>query len=407
MYKNYLNNFKDGMEGFELDLESEEFTRTAIYCAIKQKDPQAVQNAIYNGENVHLRDLEFGSTYLHMVVSTAEPLNEDKLVPVVYQLSNAGLDVNAKDYKARTALELCVYRELKEIMVALLRVGVEPTDKDYKSIIRDQHSPFEEELIDAFEKFEPGLWTSVVNNDTGMVHMLVNSWCRVNTYRQNKTLLQYAKESYKSVELISTLDDFEVTIEFVHATLAGDEKRMLEFLMDAKPCDPNMMDISFQERWGKPLHPRSLRDTAICMGHTHVLHLLPEADDEIDNATVPALLPESPTQERATYQFQGPHKTRYEYKNQQDVVPVSDTRRYSDQVYVERTTGKNRPIHSAISDQPTWSPELKETSFGYYYETKGPVSRRLTGKSDVSGHNYQKLKKAQKEKNKSKLCNIS
>ena len=94
----------------------------------------------------------------------------------------------------------------------------------------------------------PGLWAAVKQNNGSLVHMLLNSWCRANISRCRRTLLQYAKETSKSADIVSTLDDYEVTLEFVHATLAGDEKRMLEYLMDAKPCDPSIMDISYQ-RW--------------------------------------------------------------------------------------------------------------------------------------------------------------
>ena len=216
------------------------------------------------------------------MINLADQTNEEKCVPMIYQLSNAGIDVNARDYKGRTALELAIFRELQELMMALLRVGVDPTEMDYKTKIRDFGSPFEYELINSMEKFEPGLWGAVAKNDTGMVHMLVNSWCRINIVKNNQTLMQFAQNNVKSEDIFNILDDYEVTIEFVHATLAGDEKRMLEFLMDSKPCDPSIMDISYQERWSKPLAPRSLRDTALAMGHQHVLHLLPE-DDEVDD----------------------------------------------------------------------------------------------------------------------------
>ncbi len=236
---------------------------------------------------MNLIDIDFGSSYLHLLVNCANQTNQDKLVPMVYQLSNAGVDVNGRDYKGRTALELAIMRELRDLMAALLRVGVDPTEHDYKAKIREFGSPFEYELINTLEKYEPGLWGAVMKNDAGMVHMLVNSWCRVNVRKGNETLIQFAKNSGKSDEIVNILDYCEVTIEFVHATLAGDEKRMLEFLMDSKPCDPYIMDISYQERWSKPLTPRSLRQTAIAMGHQHVLQLLPEDDDDLESGQGP------------------------------------------------------------------------------------------------------------------------
>ena len=148
---------------------------------------------------------------------------------------------------SRTALELAIEAELSDLMTALIRIGADTTDRPYKEIIRALDSPFEYELMDTFEKYEPGLWTAVRQNNASLVHMLLNSWCRVNIRRNNKTLLDYAKQAHKSTDIISTLSDYDITLEFVHATLAGDEKRMLEYLMDAK-CDPYIMDISYQQR---------------------------------------------------------------------------------------------------------------------------------------------------------------
>ena len=275
------------MENFELNIDGQDISNTQLYMAIQDRDSHKVLNAIYQGEDVNLKDQEFQSTYLHLVVSIADPITEPKLVAIIYQLANAGTDVNATDYKGRTALDLAIHRQLLELMVALIRVGVDTKEKDYRAEIKQMVSPFELELMDVLEKYDPGMWHVVASNNISMAYMLINSWCRININKKGIKLLQYARGTKKAKELIDLLDDYEVTIEFVHATLAGDEKRMLEFLMDSKPCDPYIMDISYQERWSMPLRPRSLRDAAIAMGHTHVLHLLPE--EEADTA-----LPQSP-----------------------------------------------------------------------------------------------------------------
>ena len=139
-------------------------------------------------------------------------------------------------------------------------------------------------MLDILDKYQPGMWAAVGSGSTGIVNLLINSWCRINLHKTlpnnagSMSLLMYAQRGRQPTDLITILDDYEVTIEFVHATLAGDEIRMQDFLMDSKPCDPYIMDISYQETADAPLIPRSLRDAAIAMGHTHVLHLLPEGD---------------------------------------------------------------------------------------------------------------------------------
>ena len=94
-----------------------------------------------------------------------------------------------------------------------------------------------------------------------------------------------------SRDLVRLLESYEMTLELVHATLAGDRDRMLELLMDERQCDVNIMDISHQDDTSmdtsgtntvedrgrmSQLRPRSLRETAEAMGHHHVLDLLPE-----------------------------------------------------------------------------------------------------------------------------------
>ena len=270
------------MEEFELQIEGSTFTSSALFQAIKSSNCSRVLSAIQAGEDAMLSDGQFGTTYLHLVALSSDSIGEDRYVPMVYQLCNAGADPNAQDYKGVTALEVAMRQGALNVMAALLRCGTDPRDRDYKAALESLQSPFEYEIGHVLEMFDPGLWAAVEEDNTGMVHMLINSWCRINICKHSQTLLELAKRAHKSQELQDLLEDYEVTLEFVHATLAGDEKRMLEFLMDAKPCDPSIMDISYQAGWSAPLTPRSLRDTAIAMGHQHVLHLLPEPELETE-----------------------------------------------------------------------------------------------------------------------------
>ena len=94
--------------GFELHLDTDEFHTSAIYAAIKCGNHQKLLAAIQNGQNVHLCDPDFTSTYLHVVVSHATSIHILQYVPMIYQLSNASIDVNATDYKGRL-VEMCWY----------------------------------------------------------------------------------------------------------------------------------------------------------------------------------------------------------------------------------------------------------------------------------------------------------
>lgn len=258
----------------------DDFTTSRIYRAIRKGDFLRVLSAIQKGENPYLIDSKACITYLHLVVIMCSSATEDRFLPMVYILSNYGIDINKQDKRGRTALELAINKELKNIIVALIRVGIDLTEKDYKALIQSVQSSCQSELLDIYTKYEPGLWGAVKKNNVGLVHMLINSWCRINTTKNSRTLIQYAKLMRKSPEIIQLLIDYDATIELVHATLAGDEQRMAHFLSEPRGADPHIMDISHQEGQDEPLTPQSLRDTAIQMGHTHILHLLPDGNSD-------------------------------------------------------------------------------------------------------------------------------
>ncbi len=272
------NTWDTSRESFELDMESGEFVRSEIYHAIRACDPSATLAAIRsNGSDLKLRNSDFGSTYFHLVANTAMRATEMALVPVVYQLAMAGLDVNVEDFKGVTALDIAISRELRHILVALIRVGADLSRKDYRLELEKQNLQHREELLTLLVKYEPGLWEAVEQGSTPLAIILANSWCRINIARHGKTLIDLANQPGKPGDLRPALQDYLTTTEFVHATLAGDKARMLEFLMDSKPCDPHIMDISHQEHWTAPLVPLPLRKAAENLGHKHILHILPEA----------------------------------------------------------------------------------------------------------------------------------
>ena len=56
------------------------------------------------GEDVHLRDDEFGSSYLMFVVNCAELHTEKSYVPMLHELALAGCDPNQEDHLGNSPL---------------------------------------------------------------------------------------------------------------------------------------------------------------------------------------------------------------------------------------------------------------------------------------------------------------
>src|SRR6218665_1151936 len=141
-------------------------------------------------EHVQLREPDTYYTYLHLVVAISDDDSQVAMVPMIYQLSNAGIDVDSKDCKDRTALELAMVKGLKVLMVALLRIGSDQTATDYRAIIARLRTPRREVLMDEFDRYTPDIWEAATTGDLGSVHVLINSWCRVKVRRRGLTLLE-------------------------------------------------------------------------------------------------------------------------------------------------------------------------------------------------------------------------
>jgi hypothetical protein len=131
------------------------FTRTAIYRAIRNHDLQALHRALrrqsvvasvatQSTPSVLSRDEHTLFTYIHLVVVVADADCEHRLVPFVYALTNAGVDVDAVDCRRRTAVDLAIFKRLASIMEALLRTGADQARQgdSYKRQIARQPEPY-------------------------------------------------------------------------------------------------------------------------------------------------------------------------------------------------------------------------------------------------------------------------
>lgn len=275
------------------EAEQVSFSRSPINDAIRhRRSSSRLLLALQRyPEHVQLREPDTYYTYLHLVVAISDDDSQVAMVPMIYQLSNAGIDVDSKDCKDRTALELAMVKGLKVLMVALLRIGSDQTATDYRAIIARLRTPRREVLMDEFDRYTPDIWEAATTGDLGLVHVLINSWCRVKVRRRGLTLLEDLRRrggssSSVQAEIISLLASYEMTIEFVHATLAGDEAAMLDILMDECECDVDILDISYVDPETGSLRPRSLRDTAIALNHPgRILQLLSPKCKRYDPST--------------------------------------------------------------------------------------------------------------------------
>ncbi|KAK3097767.1 hypothetical protein FSP39_013014 [Pinctada imbricata] len=254
-----------------------EFVATRLFSAIRDQDLRSVKMCIKARDNVNVRCRKTGMTYVHLTVKTALPISEVKYVPIIHQLSNADIDLNAKDKNGTTALYLSIERQLLEVMAALLRCGAHFQPNAEEEVFSCLRGPFVYEILNRYKSFSPGYWDALRDGKAFRVNVLVKSWCRINISRHGITLIEYAKQKNASEKVVRQLIDNEATIEFAHATIAGDCEKMRHLLLHY-PVDLSTTDLSHRENFFEPYSPLTLQGAAIKYGHKDALSILKEAE---------------------------------------------------------------------------------------------------------------------------------
>ncbi|PVD27891.1 hypothetical protein C0Q70_10466 [Pomacea canaliculata] len=204
---------------------------------------------------------------------SANPMTEVKFVPLVYVLSNAGVDLDIADFHDVTALQLSIRYGLLEVMTSLLKCGAEVRGHEEK--LAERHCQlFVAEFVSVLRKLSPGYWHLVQQNKTFAVNVLVKSWCRINVSRQGQSLIEFARQTPDvDPKLLKHLVDNEASIEVAHAVMAGDGQRV-QFLLCNQAVDLHTSDLSHKENFFQPFHPLTLYGAALKYGHKHLLPLL-------------------------------------------------------------------------------------------------------------------------------------
>lgn len=152
--------------------EEPPFYKTRIYRAIRKGDATRLLKALQKeNENALRSDPDNGCGFYHLAVQVASPTTEDRFLPMVYQLSNAGAVADQLDWRGRTPLQMAIVKELRGMMVALIRVGADLGQQDYRGLIKSLQSPLQQILLEDLDYFQPGLWQAVSKNQVLARHI--------------------------------------------------------------------------------------------------------------------------------------------------------------------------------------------------------------------------------------------
>ena len=259
---------------------SEEFTATDLFQSICSRNLELMMQCFKRGDDIHATCSKTGNSYLHTIMIEASPINETKYVPMVYQLSNANVCLDTLNKAGNSPMYLSIKGHLLELMVALLKCGALCHPEEDLELISSGFGPDEWEFRSMYRRFSPGYWLPVEEDKAFKVNVLVKSWCRINISKSGKSLIEFAKEKGAQEKIIKMLIDNEVSVEFAHATIAGDAEKM-QFLLKHYNIDMDTKDYSHKENFFEPFCPLSLYGAAIKYGHGHILYMLKNSDGVI------------------------------------------------------------------------------------------------------------------------------
>ena len=108
-------------EMFELHMEETDPANSPpLYQAICGKDPNLVLHVLQHSapEEIRVYHGHTAYSYLHLLVMIVTREEQEKCLPMVYQLSNAGADMNAADATNVTPLQMAIDKGLTLFMVS-------------------------------------------------------------------------------------------------------------------------------------------------------------------------------------------------------------------------------------------------------------------------------------------------
>lgn len=258
------------------------FKESKLYMAITQPTEntwKTVQDEIKKNEDSARLTGESGETFFHLIAMQCHPKSVDYLLPSIYQLAKAGVDVNLLDSFGNRALTLCLLnRAPYRIVDALIKIGADP-QVDWE-VIGGTQDPLMATII---QQANPGLWNTAMSGDYAKVALLLDSWFSVDLVCDGKSLLTAVAETGASDEILTLLRRRAPVIRLAHAALASDLKAMRMLLEDAEKDDVNttvadkLFDDGSVAAW-------PLLAEVIGLGHAEAAQILIEAGADVNTA---------------------------------------------------------------------------------------------------------------------------
>ncbi|CAH1795760.1 unnamed protein product [Owenia fusiformis] len=237
-----------------------DFKDTRLYKTLTGTDVAEISTVMHEliktGRDITLQDPITGRGYLHVIAEHSDRFKDARAIPVVYQLTYAGIDINLQDINGDTALHIVVKNTgAHAIMVALIRSGADMGILNKKGespldCIKHYQPLGHGEMEMWHNAYKPGLYDAVMgaNPDAELVERLLKSWCRVIIFRNKEwiNLAELVQPRTGNTEISNLLKKYQWTNQYVHATLGGSVYHMKYLLAkDTGPkIDVKTFDVS-------------------------------------------------------------------------------------------------------------------------------------------------------------------
>ncbi|CAF0803700.1 unnamed protein product [Rotaria sp. Silwood1] len=167
-------------------------------------------------------------SYFHIICRNSSE-QENVAHRMIYALSNAGANPNITDGKGNTPLHEVLIRGFVDIgldlVQALFRVGVDPRILNKQEKTADAYLEDNPQLIALYAGYGEGIWAAIEMNNIQETERLIKGFIKVDCkHNNNETLLEKAR-NLNCTQIIRSLADYQVTIEFIHSILACDWER--------------------------------------------------------------------------------------------------------------------------------------------------------------------------------------
>ncbi|XP_033724606.1 poly [ADP-ribose] polymerase tankyrase-2-like [Pecten maximus] len=232
-----------------------EFECSELFAVIAEKSPDTPNLSLHiirNGLDVNLRSLKGGNFLHHIATSYEREGDAMTLVPIVFQLSNAGIRANIQDTEGATALHISATRfGGHQLVKSLLMIGVDPnirnsSGKTALELAKDC-DPYSFKTIKVYQQ---GIWKAVIERSTESIMILIGSWCKTDDERNGKKLMDVCSLVCDE-ETQDLLRNSVPVYRLAHAVLAKDKKLVRKILKSNKTLDVNMKNMTHIDPYGR------------------------------------------------------------------------------------------------------------------------------------------------------------